>query len=86
MEISSLIIALLRVRQLQLTMTDLDSFRFVTLVVVFQVITLIHESNSANILMTGVQKKSHMFDQLTLAEKLVSRGHQVYYAVASRYL
>jgi len=58
--------------------------RFVTLAATIS--TLIHTSNSAKILMTGVQLRSHMSDQLAVAEELLSHGHQVYYAVAARYI
>jgi len=46
---------------------------------------VIQIASSYKILITGVQARSHMFDQLTVAEALVLRGHDVYYGVSSRY-
>jgi len=66
-------------------MTTLAALRFVTMTVVVTMVTLIHQLNCARILVTGVQLKSHMLEQLTVAEELVSRGHDVYYGVSSRY-
>lgn len=40
--------------------------------------------DGATILMSGAQIKSHMLEQFAIGEELVSRGHQVYLAVASR--
>jgi len=60
------------------------SVRFVTPPVFLAVYLVIQTVSSSKILITGLQLRSHMFEQLAVAEKLVLRGHDVYYAVASR--
>jgi UDP:flavonoid glycosyltransferase YjiC (YdhE family) len=42
-------------------------------------------SESYKILVTGDQVRSHVMGQLTIAEELASRGHQVYIGIGSRY-
>jgi len=50
----------------------------------FFVFLVINTASSSKILMTGAQVRSHIFEQLAVAEELAARGHDVYFGVAAR--
>ena len=55
------------------------------LISLLTLLTTYHTASGARILLKSTQLGSHILEQVSLGEELVSRGHEVYIAIGSRY-